>query len=209
MAGYCAQLDSALKWKVGLLMDSNESPPVGNEERDARIALLRKSICESFPSEPFTGKVTPVDGEWTPELDDEETLYTELLGRRWTDVPIELIRKYPSGLGLLTDQAFCAFLPAWLTVSLDDLDGENEVREFAVYMFGPERTGDSMSLGRTRRWLRMLNGDQRRTLRSILLEFSVSEPSGFIRAAAAEGLALNDELQHDAPNESLPPPPTG
>src|SRR3954451_3095627 len=103
-----------------------------NRPKDKQQAALVESIQSSFPSVPFFGKVTPVDGEWTPEVDDERALYDVLVGKKWTDIPSEFIRSQPDGFELLTDEAFQVFLPAWLRYSLENMEGENEVRHFIV-----------------------------------------------------------------------------
>jgi hypothetical protein len=127
-----------------------------------KLAALRDSIRRSFPAEPYQGKVTLHDGELDdPELDEDEDLYHALNGRKWTEVEPQLLRDHPDGYELLTDEAFGAFLAAWLMPSLKDMDSENEVRNFVVYSFS-----DTMRKFRVRR------PEQQLTVRSILLEFS-------------------------------------
>ena len=52
-----------------------------------RIAALREMVQSAFPARLYEGKITPADGEWTPELDDDEIMYNALKGRRWTEIP--------------------------------------------------------------------------------------------------------------------------
>jgi hypothetical protein len=160
-------------------MSTNENEKTG--EQDGRIAALRESIRRSFPAEPYRGKVTPNDGEWTPELDEDQDLYGALNARRWTEVPTQLLHSQPDAYVLLTDQAFAAFLPAWLMFSLEDMDAENEVRNFLVYAFS-----------NTLRQFRVLNPEQRLTVRSLLEEFAERETSAPIRALATQAVALID-----------------
>jgi hypothetical protein len=147
---------------------------------------LREAIRRSFPAEIYTGKVTPNDGEWLPELteenailDDDMFLYEGLNGRRWTEVPTQLLQTHLDGYVLLTDQAFTAFLPAWLMYSLENMDGENEVRNFLVYAFSY-----------TLRQFRVLDPEQKGIVRSLLAEFAERGTSRFVKKLAVEALAL-------------------
>jgi hypothetical protein len=150
-------------------------------EENTRGALLRESIHRAFPAEIYTGKVTINDGDLTRgEMDEEQELHDALKRRRWTEVPAELLRRQPDGYLLLTSEAYVAFLPAWLMYSLEDMDAENQVREFLGYSF------------QTMRQFRVLNADQRLVVRSLLSEFKERDPSGFIRDHAAEAVALID-----------------
>jgi hypothetical protein len=45
--------------------DNSRSAP-NKEKDDEVIAALRESIRRSFPADPYTGKVTPHDGEYDP-----------------------------------------------------------------------------------------------------------------------------------------------
>ena len=157
---------------------------------------MRDSIPRSFPAEPYTGKVTLYDDKWDeyPELDEDRDLYENLNGRRWTDLAPELIRNLPDGYVLLTDQAFVEFLPAWLVVSLEGMEGENIVREFLTYTFSS-----------TMRQFRVLDPEQRLLVRSVLALVAERESSKFIRGHAAEALALIDALGE---HSLLPPTDT-
>ena len=160
------------------------------QEPDGRTAALREAIRRSFPAERYTGKVTPHDGEWLPELteenailDDHMFLYEALNGRRWTEVPTQLLRNQPDGYVLLTDEAFTAFLPAWLMHSLEGMDAKNEVRDFLVYTF-------SSTLSQ----FRVLNPEQQLTVRSLLAEFAERESSPYVKKLAFQALALIDRF---------------
>jgi len=164
-------------------MISGGETAVERQADDESIASLRRAIGNSFPAEPYLGAITPCDqdGEWPEELDDDEDLYKTLPGLKWTAVPEELLQRQPSGFGLLTNTAFVAFFAAWLTRALDDIDGENQVREFVVYSFC-----DNL------RQYRILDVNQRSVLRSVLMEFSKRERNRFVREKASEAVALID-----------------
>jgi hypothetical protein len=155
-----------------------------------RISRLRESIRRAFPAETYVGNVTQYDDELSSELredqailDEEQDLFRALKGRKWTEVPKELFENLPSGYGLLSGEAFVAFLPAWLSRALDDMDGENEVRNFLVYAF-TDTTGQ----------LRLLSPEQRSVVRSLLVEFCERGTAPFVRALAVKAVALIDKL---------------
>ncbi len=170
--------------------------PTDETERDSvseddRIRGLRESIRRFFPAQPYKGKVTDHDGEFpdhfdeeTAILDDEKELYEALRGKAWTAVPNEIFQHQPSGYGLLTDEAFAAFLAAWLMRSLDNMDAENEVRDFVVYS------------SQTMRRFRVLNPEQQLTVRSLLVEFAERGTSKFVADLAKEAVALIDRRRY-------------
>ena len=181
-----------------------------NDERrggeDNPIAGLKEAIRRAFPAVAYAGRITRHDGVWLPELteenaihDDDKFLYEALKDRKWTDVSKTFLHEQPDGFVLLTDESLVAFLAAWLICSLDDLDGENNVREFLVYSFspGPDPPGRSTDFKVSR--LRALSPEQRSVVRLLLAEFAQREPSGFIRTYAANAVALIDSLEADPP----------
>lgn len=170
----------------------NNNNPTQREDR--RIDELRESIRRSFPEEIYTGTITRYDDSKNPDMDEERDLYTALSGRKWTDVPKELLHAQPDGYELLTDEAFVAFFPAWLMHSLENIDGENEIRSFVVYAFSPRHNlVPDMTWFKMQR-LRCLNPEQRLTLRSLMSEFARRDSSGFRRKLASEAVALLDSV---------------
>ena len=158
---------------------------------DDRIRELRESIRRFFPAQPYKGKVTDHDGEFpdhfdeeTAILDDEKELYEALRGKAWTAVPTEIFQHQPSGYGLLTDEAFTAFLATWLMRSLDNMDAENEVRDFVVYSF------------QTMRRFRVLKPEQQLTVRSLLVEFAERGTDKFVANLAKEAVVLIDRRRY-------------
>lgn len=159
-----------------------------NEETDpnAEALTLKRTIEQVFPAEAYAGAITPVDGQLEPELDEELALFRALSGKSWTQVPPSVIDENPGGHILLTEQAFVAFLPAWLVRSLDDVEGDNETRDRLIYSLGPSRPESGNDHMRLR--LKALSIDQRAALRSAIELFSTAEKNDFTRAQA--GLAL-------------------
>ena len=164
----------------------------GNEQ-ESEIASLRELICKTFPAERFDGMITPVDGAFSEELDDEKDLYETLQNLKWPEIPATFVRANPDGFVLLTDAACAAFLPAWLIQSLD-AQKENIVREFVSYAFSPrEDMAPDTSFNIANRF-RQLNFAQRSTLRAVLEHFVKYEPSEFIRNHAERAVAFIENL---------------
>ena len=166
---------------------------------DERLTALRDSIVRVFPAIPYEGQVTHHDGAWLPELteenaihDDDMFLYEALLGRKWSDVPRDFIYAMAGDWVLLTDEALVAFLAAWLVRSLENIDGENDVREMLVYAFSPIGTMPTRDFIVKR--LRALNLDQRALVRALLVEFGQRERSEYIRSHAASAVELIDNF---------------
>jgi len=172
------------------------------QEREVAVAALRGAIQSAFPVNVFQDAVTPVDGEqWAEEIDDELDLRDNLRGRAWNEVPVEVIDRQAGGLPLLAKEAFKVFLPAWLVRSLDNLDGENKVREFTIYEFLPfeGRTANQPALDA---WLDaenrakhdLLSVKQRQVVREFLLLASRHDRNRYIRTDAQT--ALESWMKH-------------
>ncbi len=181
------------------MTENHDTPEL---QQDKRLAALYESIRHAFSSEPYTGRITPYDGKWASELnendadlDDDRALYEGLKGRRWTEVPSKLVYDLPDGLPLLTDQAFVAFLPVWLVCSLENIDEENEVRNFVVYNFSPRPEMVPDMTWFTLNRVKVLNQEQRETLRVLLMEFTERGTSPFVKALAVKAIALIDDLK--------------
>jgi hypothetical protein len=166
---------------------------------DERIIALQDAIQRAFPAIPYTGKVTRCDGAWLPELteenaihDDDKVLFEALKNRKWTDVPKQFLYEMPGDFVLLTNEALTAFLAAWLMCSLDNIAGENVVREYVVYAFSP--SGVTPTTDFITNQLRALNPEQGSVLRKLLAEFALREPSEFVKKRARDAVALIDSL---------------
>ncbi len=160
-----------------------------NEQTQApdRCDALREMVRQAFPTEPYDGKVTRYDpGPWAEELDEEQALYETLKGRCWPDIPADFVRNYPDAFCLLTPEALAVFFPAWLMYSLENMQGENEVRELLIYTFAPP--------GHSWQHLQPLTSQQRSAVRALIAEFADNEANAFVRAHAAKALARVDEL---------------
>ena len=176
-----------------------------NEEAraaDEKIERLRESIRRAFPAETYTGEVTRYDSELSSELredqeslEEDQDLFRALKGRKWTEVPRESLQHLPDGYVLLSDKAFVAFLAFWLVRALENMDGENEDRNFLVYAFSPKYDMTPDMTYRVFERLRFLNSEQRQAVRSLLMEFTERGTVPFVRNLAVQAVALIDSLQ--------------
>jgi len=165
------------------------------ESQDDRIDALRDAIRRAFPPETYAGVVTPYDHRLNdPDVEDEKYFHDSLKGRKWTDLPRQLLDQNPDGYVRLTNTAFAAFLAAWLIRSLEDIGGENEVRDFVVFAFSPKHhmVPDTTELILER--LRSLNQEQRRILQTLLVDFAELSPTELQRKLAVSGAELLDTL---------------
>jgi hypothetical protein len=130
-----------LIWLGDIGINGNQKTRAQIQEQ--RITALRGSFRRVFPAEPFTGKVArdgdgPNLSKGNALVDDDQALYQAPNGRRWTEVPPQLLYNQPDGLPLLTNDAIVAFLPTWLVGWLEDIEGENEVRNFVLSSLNAE-----------------------------------------------------------------------
>jgi len=183
-------------------MDTNGNPKTEVHAQDRRIAELRKAVQAAFPAKAYTGRVTCYDDELCSELrqdqailEEDQDIFRALKGRKWTEVPKQLIENLPDGHALLSDDAFPVFLPAWLCRALDDLDGQNEVRNFVVFAFSPRYDKVPDMTDHVLHRLQLLNLEQRRVLRLLLVEFTERGTPPFVRSLAAKAVTLIDTLR--------------
>ena len=166
------------------------------KESNGQIVSLRESIRQAFPIVAYSGKITNRDLELDdPSLDEEKDLHDALKGKRWSDIPRELLLSLPDGYVLLSDAAFVSFLPAWLLYALENIDGENEVRNFVVYAFSPKHDMVPDTTNQILDRLRLLNPEQRSTVRSLLEEFTKRGTSPFVKTLALKAVTLIDQVK--------------
>jgi len=96
---------------------------------------LRYRLPRAFPAVAFSGLVSTHH-----ECDDGLALRKELWGKSWDEVPLRFVDSNSLLLNLLQPDALVAFLPAWLSRSLDMLDDRyNELVFFTVALLCPRR----------------------------------------------------------------------
>ena len=80
-------------------------------------ANYKKDLARAFPAERFRGLVAAHDCK---ECDEIRAKFSN---RAWTDISTVDLAEYDDVLPLLTPEAYCAFLPAWIYQALDDPEG--------------------------------------------------------------------------------------
>jgi hypothetical protein len=173
------------------------------ENPDGHLPDLRNAILRAFPDVVFSGQITPHDGEWPDEptedeliegqpiYGDEMLLYEGLKGHKWSDIPRQFIQGMATEYVLLTSEALVAFIAAWLMCSLENLAGQNDVRDLFIFTFSPDR---EESKEFTIDLLRAFNREQLTVLHLLLTEFSQSESSSFVREHALKAVKFIDSL---------------
>jgi len=146
------------------------------------VETLRVRIRSVFPDVVFLGQITPADKETGEDFDDERTLHAALHGKRWSEIPASFLSPSSYSIPLLTEEAFEAFLPAWLSRALDD----GEVRRAVVYAFSPKQREGSQSFMDCR--IRRLSGPQRDAIRELMAHFIAVETSKFVQEHARRAL---------------------
>src|SRR5580700_7176000 len=86
--------------------------------------LLVSQIRAAFGHRPYPG-----DGNLVA-ADDPESLDVcrDFKGRRWEDVPREILEQHHCSLPLFTRDAFCYYFPAYVIFSLDPSNRDSMVR---------------------------------------------------------------------------------
>jgi hypothetical protein len=79
-------------------------------------------------------------------------------------------------------------VPAWINRALDDLDGENEVRDFTVYCLSPTENEHRMLAALRRERIRKLTVAQTDVIRNFLILVIGCERSRYVREWAAKTL---------------------
>jgi hypothetical protein len=125
---------------------------------------VRGLIRRAFPDVVYSGSITPVDGKTGEDYDEYEALHDALRGKTWSEIQSSFIQGNAYGLVLLTDEAFVAYLPAWLTEGVAD----RQVSDALVSTFYPDPAKDQ---GRMNRRMQQMNSAQVEALCAFLALF--------------------------------------
>lgn len=110
--------------------------------RFLREVDLRYRLPHAFAPLPFTGVVSTHE-----ECDEGIALRRELWGKSWDDVPTLFVDSNPLSLHLLEPEALVAFVPAWMSRSLDMLDHKyNDVVCFTQSFLCPKSRAGQVGL---------------------------------------------------------------
>lgn len=100
------------------------------------MSLLKEAISAAFADEPFMANPARVE----TRIESEYLYVTRFFqGRRWSEVTVRTLRKKyrgPAGdcLGFMSDEAFCAFVPAFMFIHLEHY-GRSDAAMAAVNAF--------------------------------------------------------------------------
>jgi hypothetical protein len=179
---------------------NDETKEIDTNQRKRQIDALREMLYSAFPPVIYNGAITYSDdeygsGPWPEELDDDEDLFKTLKGKKWTDISIDLFDQ-PGNLGvrkggnlsLLTNEAYAAFLPAWLRFSLEHQGDGNLARSFFAYEF-------EALYGSLPAKLCLLTFAQRKVFRAFLNDTAEFENSEFVRKSAVRALENFDRVE--------------
>ncbi|HZI14264.1 MAG TPA: DUF6714 family protein [Myxococcus sp.] len=92
---------------------------------NARADQVKQRIEAAFSGVPYPGDdhIT-----YAPDAWECAELTADFRGRRWKDVPVEVLRAHAAHLSLFSAAALPYYLPAYLLAAFDDLD----VRDFLL-----------------------------------------------------------------------------
>jgi hypothetical protein len=103
--------------------------------------------------------------------DDSYELASALLGKRWTDVPIEVLFRHRESLGTLSAAAYRAYLPAYLLAAIasdDPLDRYGpDLRHYLLSTL-VQSSHDDHRAAEIRERLSLLDADQRVAVAHVL-----------------------------------------
>ena len=96
---------------------------------------LRQKLDQEFPAYKYFGQVmTNRPSPSDPEFVSGDDLDAYFAGKTWKEFDAEYLANNPSDFVLLTAEAVCAFLAAWLWEASDCLDDYNEGRDALISM---------------------------------------------------------------------------
>jgi hypothetical protein len=119
---------------------------------------IREKIRAAFPALRFLGTISNCP------CDECEELRIELRGKAWDEVPTSFI-DWTCSPTLLTPEAFCAFLPAYMLRGLDDPTAKRPVADFTLYCLVP--TSDA-GAERAPQRAALMTQDQRKAVRAYI-----------------------------------------
>ena len=96
---------------------------------------LEASLHAAFPERPVSGVIAPHD------CDECNALRKQLEGSTWSSLPSAFISANEGALPLLSQEAYVAFLPAWLRQAVQEPDGEVASMLLVNLAHEPQTTG--------------------------------------------------------------------
>jgi hypothetical protein len=162
-------------------------PSFNASDHPRQLHKLSENILRSFPPQDLNIAILAGGdkGPWTLDQLHEEDLLHNLKGRRWTQIPPEVIARHLGDFVLLTAEAFATYIPAWLLFALYN---HNQGGEFVAHTFAPEESnGSNLIRPIAVDMFRALRRTQRLVLRDFLIYLAEYHESDLVadRAAAA------------------------
>jgi hypothetical protein len=145
------------------------------------IERVRSQIRSAFPDVIHSGPITPADGKTGEDYADHGVLYGVLHGRAWSEVPVSFIRENDDGLALLTEEAFVAYLPAWLIEGLV----ASQVGDALIYTFCPDPGNDHRFMDRR---IQLMSSVQKEALSAFLSHYAQASASKYIKDRAKQAV---------------------
>ena len=151
----------------------------------AEAQEFREKLLRAFPPQPFHGLVST-----HTECDDGIALRHELPGKRWDEIPAEVVDFNSGSLSLLQPAARVAFLPAWLARSMEKLGPQYEgvLADFTMYFLCPGNEDEGWDeIGIARR-VSLFDADQRSLVGDFLRSILENDALPYWHGCARHGL---------------------
>jgi hypothetical protein len=139
---------------------------------DNQTKALTEKIALAFAGvhHPDPGRLLRADAGW-----EGASLDPLVAGMRWQDIPVDVIRRYPTALLLLTPEGFRFCLPAYLLGALRDPEEVDVLRELVFLTLTP--SGSDWNRNRVRDQVSLLTQQQWDAARSFVIHHLDTEQS--------------------------------
>jgi hypothetical protein len=128
------------------------------------IAALRADVLRAFGA-----AACPPESQIAPHACEEcQQLSADLAGVEWTAMPDALIEDNPSGLALLSPEAYAYFLPGYILYALDHFSSQSLPAEMTVYSLAYNEPANEDMADWQRARLKFITGDQLAVLQRFL-----------------------------------------
>lgn len=131
---------------------------------DNQTKALTEQIASAFADvhHPGPGRLLRADAGW-----EGASLDPLVAGMRWQDIPVDVIRRYPTALLLLTPEGFRFCLPAYLLAVLRDPEEVDVLPELVFLTLTP--SGSDWNRNRLRDQVSLLTQQQWDAARSFVI----------------------------------------
>lgn len=139
---------------------------------DNQTKALTEQIVLAFADvhHPGPGRLLRADAGW-----EGASLDPLVAGMRWQDIPVDVIRRYPTALLLLAPEGFLFCLPAYLLAALRDPEEVDVLPELVFQTLTP--SGSDGARDRLRDQVALLTQQQRDAARAFVIHHLDAEQS--------------------------------